>query len=72
MKELTLGERIASLRKKKRLSQRDLANKLFVTRQAVSRWEHDGGMPDAGTLKALSEILGVTVDTLLGAAKASL
>ncbi len=72
MKELTLGERIASLRKKKRLSQRDLANKLFVTRQAVSRWEHDGGMPDAGTLKALSEILGVTVDTLLGAATASL
>ena len=72
MKDLTLGERIASLRKEKRLSQRDLANKLFVTRQAVSRWEHDGGMPDAGTLKALSEILGVTVDTLLGAATASL
>ena len=55
-----------ALRTQSGLSQDDLAKKVFVTRQAVSRWETGETVPNTETLKLLSELFGVSVDTLLG------
>ena len=54
------------LRTKSGFSQDDLAKKVFVTRQAVSRWETGETVPNTETLKLLSELFAVSVDTLLG------
>lgn len=48
------------------MSQEELAEKLYVTRQAVSRWENGNTMPNTETLILLSEIFDVSVNTLLG------
>ena len=61
----TLGERIAEKRKAKGLKQEELAEKLGVSAQAVSKWENDLSCPDIMTLPTLSEILGCSVDELL-------
>ncbi|HIR32211.1 MAG TPA: helix-turn-helix transcriptional regulator [Candidatus Faecousia faecavium] len=63
--ELTLGKRIAMLRRQKELRQEDLAQMLEVSPQAVSKWENDQTCPDITLLPRLAEILGVTVDELL-------
>ena len=57
---------ILELRTKNRLSQDELANKIYVTRQAVSRWENGETIPNTETLKLLSELFGVSINTLLG------
>ncbi|MBO4831759.1 MAG: helix-turn-helix domain-containing protein [Oscillospiraceae bacterium] len=57
---------ILSLRTKKGLSQDELAEKVFVTRQAVSRWETGETIPGTDTLKLLSEFFNVSINTLLG------
>ena len=49
------------------MSQDELAEKVFVTRQAVSRWENGETVPNTETLKLLSELFGVSINTLLGA-----
>ncbi len=54
------------LRKKAGLSQNDVADRLFVTRQAVSRWERGETVPETETLLALSRLFGVSINTLLG------
>ena len=54
------------LRTKKGLSQEDLAEKVFVTRQAVSRWENGDTVPNTETLKLLSNLYNVSINTLLG------
>lgn len=54
------------LRTKNGLSQDALAEKVFVTRQAVSRWENGETVPNTETLKLLSELFGVSINTLLG------
>ena len=54
------------LRTKKGYSQDDLAEKLFVTRHAVSRWENGETVPSTETLKLLSKIFNVSINTLLG------
>ncbi|MBR6053688.1 MAG: helix-turn-helix domain-containing protein [Clostridia bacterium] len=54
------------LRTKKGLSQEELAEKVFVTRQAVSRWETGETVPNTETLKLLSKFFGVSINTLLG------
>ena len=56
---------IYGLRTKKGLSQDELAEKVFVTRQAVSRWETGETVPNTETLKLLSNYFGVTINTLL-------
>ena len=58
---------IYELRTKKNMSQDELAEKLFVTRQAVSRWENGETVPNTETLKLLSELFDVSINTLLGA-----
>ncbi len=54
------------LRSKKGLSQEELAEKVFVTRQAVSRWENGETVPNTETLKLLSNFFNVSINTLLG------
>ena len=57
---------ILDLRTKKGLSQEELAEKVFVTRQAVSRWENGETIPNVETLKLLSRFFDVSINTLLG------
>ncbi len=59
-------EIIYELRTKKGLSQDDLASNLHVTRQAVSRWENGETTPNIETLKLLSVLFDVSINTLLG------
>jgi transcriptional regulator with XRE-family HTH domain len=61
----TLGKRIAALRREKGLKQDELAEKLGVSAQAVSKWENDQTCPDISLLPLLSKTLGVSVDELL-------
>ena len=58
---------ILELRTKKGLSQEELAQKVMVTRQAVSRWENGETVPNTETLKLLSKEFDVSINTLLGA-----
>ena len=57
---------ILELRTQKGLSQDALAEKVFVTRQAVSRWETGETIPNTETLKLLSQLFDVSINTLLG------
>ena len=57
---------ILELRTKHGLSQEELAEKVFVTRQAVSRWENGETVPNTETLKLLSKLFDVSINTLLG------
>jgi len=63
--EMTLGKRIAVLRREKGLKQDDLAQMLEVSAQAVSKWENDQSCPDISLLPKLAKVLGVSVDELL-------
>lgn len=65
----TLGESIAFYRKRLGLTQEDLGKALFVSGQAVSRWER-GGTPDAEILPRLADVLGVSLDMLFGRGEA--
>lgn len=62
---MTFGDKLVMCRKKSHMSQEQVADKLGVSRQAVSRWEAEGTMPDAYNLKKLGELFGVSVDYLL-------
>lgn len=57
---------ILDIRTKNHLTQEQFAEKLFVTRQAVSRWENGDSIPNVETLKMISENFGVSMDDLLG------
>lgn len=57
---------ITALRKHHNLSQDEMAERLFVTRQAVSRWETGETVPNTETLKLISKEFGVSIDILLG------
>lgn len=64
---MTLGERIAYYRKKSGFSQEALAERLHVSRQAISKWETGEATPDAERIIALAAALGISTDTpLLG------
>jgi len=62
----TFGQRFSRFRKAKGLTQDDIAAKVNVSSQAVSKWENDINMPDVGILLTLGDILGVSTDELLG------
>ena len=61
----TIGNRIAKFRKEKNMTQEELANRLGVSSQAVSKWENDASCPDISLLPQLSKVLGITADELL-------
>ena len=66
MSDMTMGQRIAEQRKKLGLSQEALGEKVGVSRQAISKWESDGAVPEIDKLIALSKLFSVSVGWLLG------
>src|SRR5699024_10223728 len=64
--EMEAKDVLRSLRKERGLSQEELAEKMFVTRQAVSRWETGETLPTPETLQLLSALYDVSINTLLG------
>ena len=62
---MEFNEKLQELRKQKNLTQEELAQKLFVSRTAVSKWESGRGYPNIESLKAISKFFCVTVDELL-------
>ena len=60
------GERLAALRKERGMSQEELAEKLQLTRQTISKWETGASTPDLELLIQLAEVFDVSVDFLLG------
>lgn len=62
---MILADKIIEERKKNGWSQKELANKLGVSRQAVSKWESSGSIPDLQRILQMSELFGVTTDYLL-------
>ena len=67
----TFPTTLKKLRTKKGLSQQELANKMFVARSTIARWESGSRLPDAMMIRRLAEILGVAVDFLMSAAAQS-
>ncbi len=62
---MSLGEKIYALRTQNKLSQDELAEKLHVSRQSVSKWENNAAVPELDKIIRMSEIFGVTVDELV-------
>lgn len=62
---MTFGEKLQALRQKSGMSQDALAEKLNVSRQAVSRWERDETMPETEKVILIADLFGVTTDYLL-------
>ena len=62
---MTLGEKIKLQRKKHDMSQRDMAERLFVSRQAVSKWEADKGIPDIENLRQIAALFNISLDYLV-------
>ena len=65
----TFGQRLARLRKEKGFTQEDIADKINISPQAVSKWENDISSPDIQTLIKLSDIFEVSLDDQLGKEK---
>lgn len=72
MADLTMGQRIAEERKRLGISQEALGEKVGVSRQAISKWESDGAVPEIDKLIALSKLFGVSVGWLLGVEETSM
>lgn len=68
---MKLGLTLLRLRKEKGMTQEELAEKVNVSAQAVSKWENDISMPDISVLPVLAEIFDVSIDELLGREKVS-
>ena len=66
---MKLNEKIKEYRKIFNLSQEQLAEKLSVSRQVITKWENDEGLPEIGNLKAISKIMGISIDYLLDETK---
>ncbi|GFI15734.1 MAG: helix-turn-helix transcriptional regulator [Lachnospiraceae bacterium] len=63
---MTFAEKLKSIRKQAGISQEKLAEKLGVSRQAVTKWETDAGIPDIENIKAISALFDISIDELLG------
>ena len=62
---MEIGKRIKKYRSELSLSQEEFADKIFVTRQTVSNWENDKSYPDINSLVLMSEVFGISLDTLV-------
>ena len=63
---MKFNENLKYLRKEERMTQEDLAEKLNVSRQAVTKWESGQSLPDIENLKQMADLFGVTMDSLVG------
>lgn len=63
---MSLGENLKKIRNERNLKQDEVAAKMHISRQAISRWENDKSLPDISTLHAMAEIYEVTLDELVG------
>lgn len=68
--DMEFNEKLQNLRKQKGLTQEQLAEALFVSRTAVSKWESGRGYPSIDSLKEISKFFGVTIDVLLSGGEA--
>ena len=62
---MTFGEKLKKLRTDNELTQEELAEKLFVTRTAISKWETDRGFPAIDSLKLISQLFQISIDELI-------
>lgn len=62
---MILGQKLKEIRKRFGLSQENLAKIMNVSRQAITKWENDDGLPDVSNLRELSKVFNLTVDYLL-------
>ena len=62
---MTLGEKLKAYREREGLTQEELADRLYVTRAAVSKWERDLGYPGIDSLRLIANEMGCTLDELL-------
>ena len=62
---MELGKQIRKYRQEQQLSQEELADKIFVTRQTISNWENDKNYPDVKSLIMLSSLFGISLDILV-------
>lgn len=63
---MSIGQKLSDLRKSKHLSQEEVADKLGVTRQTISKWETDQSTPDFDKIVPICELYGLSADELLG------
>lgn len=68
---MPIGENIKTMRRKRGFTQEELASRLGVTPQAISKWENGNGLPDITQLVPLAQIFGVSTDSLLGVMSAA-
>lgn len=66
---MKIGQRLLELRKSKQLSQEEVADKLNVTRQTISKWETDQSTPDFDKISPLCKLYGITADELINGTK---
>ena len=69
MEAKKFGQFIAGIRKEKKMTQAELAEKIHVTDKAISRWERGLGFPDIQTLEPLAQVLGISVLELMRSEK---
>ena len=69
MNQEKIGQFIKQIRQDNNLTQKDLADKLGVTYQAVSKWENGKNVPDIATLKEISELFNTNIDEILNGEK---
>lgn len=63
--KMSIGEKIFQYRKEKKITQEELADKLNVTRQTISKWETEESLPDLDKIAPLCELFGISADELL-------
>ena len=69
MFQIMIGKFIFQKRKEKNLTQNELAEKLFVSYQAVSQWENGNTNPDISIIPSIADVFGITIDELFGRPK---
>lgn len=62
---MTFGQKLKKIRKENNLTQEQLADMIFVTRTAISKWETDNGYPSIDSLKAISNTFNISIDELI-------